>query len=238
VPGLLIDDERKRRIATLGVLALLSILLWQTYWGSILLYPFTILATWFHEMGHGLAAILTGGDFERLLIYPDGSGVASSMRPADSSVLSDALVSAAGPLGPPIAGALLIVASRTRRATRAVLAVLAAALVVSTLIWVRSLVGWIVLPLIALALLIVLMRGSPKVQDFSIQLLGVQACISTYRDTNYLFSDGGLIAGRLQRSDTAAIADALVLPYWFWAGAISLAILALLAGSLRFALRR
>ena len=238
MPGLLNDEERKRRIATLGGTALLCILLWQTYWGSLLLYPFTILATWFHEMGHGLAAILTGGRFERLLIYPDGSGVALSLRPGDSSVLADALVSAAGPLGPPIAGALLIIASRSRRTTRAALAVLAAVLVLSTLIWVRSLVGWIVLPLIALALLVILLRGSGKAQDFAIQLLGVQACISTYQDTGYLFSAGGSIAGRLQRSDTAAIADSLLLPYWFWGGAISLVILALLAASLRFALRR
>jgi hypothetical protein len=236
--GLLNDEERKRRIATLGGLALSCILLWQTYWGSLLLYPFTILATWFHEMGHGLAAILTGGSFERLLIYPDGSGVAQSLLPADSTVFSDALVSAAGPLGPPIAGALLILASRSRRTTRAALAVLAAVLVLSTLIWVRSLVGWIVLPLIALALLAVVLRGSAKVQDLTIQLLGVQACISTWQDTGYLFSDGGAIAGRVQRSDTSAIADSLLLPYWFWGGAISLVILVLLALSLRFALRR
>ena len=236
--GLLDEEERKRRIATLGGLALLCILLWQTWWGSLLLYPFTILATWFHETGHGLAAILTGGSFERLLIYPNGSGVALSLQAADSSVLSAALVSAAGPLGPPIAGALLIVASRSRPATRAALAVLAAVLVLSTLIWVRSLVGWIVLPLITLALLVVLQRGSAKAQDLAIQLLGVQACISTYQDVGYLFSDDGQIAGRVQRSDTAAIADSLLLPYWFWGGAISLVIVALLAASLRVALRR
>ena len=135
-------------------------------------------------------------------------------------------------------GALLIIASRSRRATRIALAALAGALLLSTLIWVRSIVGWLVLPGIALAVLAVLLRGSLKLQDFTIQLLGVQACISAWHDTGYLFSDGGLVAGQSQRSDTAAIADSLLLPYWFWGGAISLAIVALLAASLRFALRR
>jgi hypothetical protein len=236
--GLLDDEARRRRITTLAVMALACIVLWQTWWGSLALYPFTILATWFHEMGHGLAAILTGGRFERLLIYPDGSGVAQSLLPADASVLADAFVSAAGPLGPPIAGALLLVASRSRRATRAVLAVLAAVLLLSTLVWVRSLAGWIVLPLIGVALLAVVLRGSAKVQGFAIQLLGVQACISTFHHAGYLFSAGGSIGGQAQRSDTAAIADALWLPYWFWGGAISLAIAGLLGVSLRFALRR
>jgi hypothetical protein len=232
------DEQQKRRIATLAILALACILLWQTWWGSLLLYPFTLLATWFHEMGHGLAAILVGGSFERLAIYPDGSGVAQSLMPTDSLAYSHALVAAAGPLGPPVAGALLIVASRGRRVTHAALAVLAAVLLLSTLIWVRSLVGWIVLPLIALTLLAVLLRGSDDARELAVQLLGVQACISTWLDVGYLFSDGGSVGGRLQRSDTAAIADALVLPYWVWGAAISLAILVLLAASLRFALRR
>src|SRR5688500_6935653 len=236
--GLLDHEERKRRAWTLAALAVGSILLWQTYWGSLLLYPFTILATWFHEMGHGLAAILTGGQFEQLAIYSDGSGVAQSLAPVDASVFSGAFVAAAGPLGPPVVGALLIIASRGRRATRIALGVLAGALLLSTLIWVRSAVGWIVLPGFALALIGVLWRGSWRMQDFVIPLLGVQACISSWRDMGYLFSDGGLVAGQPQRSDTAAIADSLLLPFWFWGGAISLLIMALLAASLRFALRR
>ena len=236
--GLLDHEQRQRRAWTLAALAVGSVLLWQTYWGSLLLYPFTILATWFHEMGHGLAAILAGGQFERLAIYPDGSGVAHSLIPADASVFARAFVSAAGPLGPPVAGALLIVASRGRRATRVALGVLAGALLLSTVLWVRSVVGWMVLPGFAVALIVVLWRGPLKVQDFTIQLLGVQACASAWRDVNYLFSDGGFVAGQPQRSDTAAIADSLLLPYWFWGGAISVLILALLAASLRFALRR
>lgn len=238
MPGLLDHEEPKRRAWTLAGIAGGSIALWQTYWGSLVLYPFTILATWFHEMGHGLAAILTGGQFEQLAIYRDGSGVALSLTPADASVFSHAFISAAGPLGPPMVGALLIVASRSRRATRIALGLLAGALLLSTLIWVRSLVGWIILPLIALALLAILLRGSDKVREFTIQLLGVQACVSTWQDTSYLFSDGGLVGGQLQRSDTAVIADSLLLPYWFWGGAISLVIVVLLAASMRFALRR
>ena len=68
----LASPDHKRRAGLLLCLAIASILLWQTAFGSFLLYPFTILATWFHEMGHGIAAMLTGSDFERLLIFPDG----------------------------------------------------------------------------------------------------------------------------------------------------------------------
>ncbi|HEX8125166.1 MAG TPA: M50 family metallopeptidase [Allosphingosinicella sp.] len=231
------QDQKGRTRLLLGI-ALASILLWQTELGSLLLYPFTILATWFHEMGHGLAAMLAGRGFERLLIFADGSGVAESMRPSDGYRLTDALVAASGPLGPAIAGALLIVASRSPAATRAALAMLGFALVASTLIWVRSPTGWLVLPGLGTAIALLAWRGSEPWRRFVIQLLGVQAAISAWQQFDYLFSPGGLVGGELHRSDTGAIADVLLLPYWFWGAAISAAILALLWWSLRLAFRR
>jgi hypothetical protein len=189
-------------------------------------------------MGHGIAAMLTGRGFESLQIFADGSGVALSLRPADGFGVVDALIAASGPLGPAIAGALLIIASRSPTATRNALAVLGAALLLSTAIWVRSLTGWLVLPALGVAILLLELRGPLSWQRFAIQLLGVQACISVWRQFDYLFSPGGTVGGQLQRSDTGAIADVLLLPYWFWGGAISVAILALLWLSFRFAFRR
>lgn len=231
------QDHRRRAGLLLGI-ALASVLLWQTALGSLLLYPFTILATWFHEMGHGIAAMLTGSRFERLLIFPDGSGVALSLRPADGNRVTEALIAASGPLGPALAGALLIIASRTATATRVALSVLGAALIVSTAVWVRSLTGWLVLPALGVAILVLARRGSVPWQRFSIQLLGVQACISVWRQFDYLFSSGGSIGGQLQRSDTSAIADVLLLPYWLWGAIISAMIVAMLWGSFRIAFRR
>lgn len=235
--GLAHQDHEERPRLLFGI-ALVSIVLWQTYLGSIVLYPFTILATWFHEMGHGIGAMLTGSRFERLLIFPDGSGVAMSLRPSDGYRVADAFIAASGPLGPAIAGALLIIASRSARATRMALTVLGAALIVSTVIWVRSLTGWIFLPALGLGILALALRGSQPWQHFGIQLLGVQACISVWKQFDYLFSAGASIGGALQRSDTGAIADILFLPYWFWGAIISAVTLSLLWWSFRIAFRR
>jgi hypothetical protein len=234
----LAGQDQRQRVWLLLVIALASITLWQTMLGSLLLYPFTILATWFHEMGHGIAAMLSGRGFERLLIFGDGSGVALSMRPADGYRLTDALIAASGPLGPAIAGALLIISSRSTTATRNALAVLAIALVASSVIWVRSLTGWLILPALGIAILALAVRGSDARQRFVIQLLGVQAAISAWQQFGYLFSSGGNVGGELQRSDTSAIADVLLLPYWFWGAIISIVILALLWWSFRLAFRR
>lgn len=230
-------DHKWRAGLMLGI-GLASIVLWQTTFGSLLLYPFTILATWFHEMGHGIAAMLTGSRFERLLIFPDGSGVALLLRPVDGYRMTDALIAASGPLGPAIAGSLLIVASCSAKATRTALMVLGAALIVTTAIWVRSLTGSIVLPALGMAILWLARGGTLPRQQFVIQMLGVQACISVWKQFGYLFSPGGSIGGRVHRSDTGAIADILLLPYWFWGAIISAVILALLWWSFKLAFRR
>lgn len=228
--------DTKKRAAFLLAIGAISIALWQTEEGRYALYPFTILATWFHEMGHGLAAILTGSEFERLVIYPDGSGVAYSLRPSDGYGITNAFIAASGPLGPAIAGAILIVSSRTAGATKVALTLLGAALLISTLIWVRSMTGWLILPALGLAILALALRGPAAWQHFGIQFLGVQASISVWQQFGYLFSTGGVEPG--QMSDTAAIASVLLLPYWVWGATISAMTVALLLWSLRVTYRR
>ena len=234
----LADKAHRQRIVLLMWIAVVSVILWQTRIGGLVLYPFTILATWFHEMGHGLAAMITGASFERLLIYPDGSGLAQSMVPDNASGLTHALIAASGPLGPAIAGSLLIIASRTDKATRVALMVVGLALILTTVIWVRTMTGWLVLPALGIAILALAWRGTADQRQFGIQLLGVQACISVWEQFSYLFSAGGSIGGELHRSDTSAIADALIFPYWFWGAAISAVIVLLLWWSFAVAFRR
>ena len=232
------DQDRQKRITLLVILGLGSLMLWQTPFGALLLYPFTILTTWFHEMGHGVAVIFMGERFEQLAIYPDGSGVALSQVSATRSVVQDAIIAAGGPIGPALAGAALIASSRTLRGTRIALAVLGAALLVTTVIWVRSLTGWLVLPAMGVAILAVARNANPDQQRFAIQLLGVQAIISVWTQSGYLFTRGGTLGGLPQVSDTEAIAQALLLPYWFWGVVLSAINVALLWWSFRFAFRR
>ena len=229
--------RRKSERSYLVAIAIATVLLWQFPLGSTLLYPFTLLATWFHEMGHGLAAAALGGDFEQLVIFADGSGYALSSIPADMMAISHALIAAAGLVGPSVAGAIMIVGSRSKAATRWLLAGLGVALALSTLIWVRSLAGWIVLPAFSAVTLFVAASGRERLQRFTIELLGVQAAISVWRDVRYLFSDGGFVGGRYAPSDTAAIEDALLLPYWVWGGLITVGIVGMIWWALRFAVR-
>ncbi len=214
--------------------AIATIVLWQLPAGDYILYPFTILATWFHEMSHGLMALLLGGQFRKLEIFGDGSGVATNTISLALGPIGPALVAAAGPMGPPIAGSALILASRSFKTATLSLKILSGFLLLSTLIWVRSLFGLIAIPLLGLIILAIALKAPRWLQGFAIQFLGVQACVSTYHQLDYLFSYS---AGPLGLSDTGQIQQRLLLPYWFWGGLMAIASLVILIQSLRIAYR-
>lgn len=127
------------------------------------------------------------------------------------------MVAAAGPLGPAFAGSGLIFFSLRPKSSRFGLAGLAVVMLLSAVIWIRTLFGFSVIVLLAIGLLLIRVTGSDRWHSLSLQFLGVQACISVFLQIDYLFTEKVSIAGRLIYSDTGQIAAALFLPYWFWA---------------------
>ncbi|QIR39221.1 M50 family metallopeptidase [Tolypothrix sp. PCC 7910] len=235
----LLPQETPKEVERMGLTwliaaAIATVALWQVPAGDYILYPFTILATWFHEMAHGLMALILGGQFDKLQIFGNGSGVATYRIARSLGPIGPALVAAAGPMGPPIAGAVLILASRSFKAASLSLKILGGFLLLSTLVWVRSLFGFVAIPLLGLIILGIAFKAPRWVQGFAIQFLGVQACISTYHQLNYLFSYS---AGPLGLSDTAQVERYLFLPYWFWGALMAIASLVILARSLQVAYR-
>ena len=59
-----------------------------------------------------------------------------------------------------------------------------------------------------------------------------------WAQSGYLFTQGGMLGGMPQISDTGAISAALGLSYWFWAIVLSAINIAILWWSLRYAFRR
>ena len=228
--------SQQQQVGQLIIAGALVIFLPQLPLGNYLLYPFTILTTWFHEMGHGMAALMLGWQFERLVLLPDGSGYAESFSPANPSALGQAFVSLGGPLGPTVIGAALIAATRRHELWRPALYLLAGVILLSTLIWVRSWVGFVVLPLIAAALIGIALKARDGWVRFSVQFLGVLGALSMLRDWHYLFSHSAVIGGRPMLSDTGALEEALWLPYWLWAIAIVAISGAMVGAALKYAL--
>lgn len=230
-PGSQAEQVGRLILAVVVVLALPAL-----PFGNYLMYPFVILTTWFHEMGHGLTALLLGQNFDQLQIFADGSGVAISRVETDLSAFSRAAIAAGGPLAPCLAGSLLILASAHERLWRPALWATAAAIFASVIIYVRSPVGFFVLPLVAAAIGLLAWRGPRALTRFTLQFLGVLGALSMLRDFDYLFTEQAIVGGERVLSDTGQIEAALFLPHWVWA-AIILVICAVSVGaSLKYAL--
>lgn len=223
-------------IGRLVLAGLVVVMLPALPFGSYLIYPFAILTTWFHEMGHGLTALALGQHFEQLMIFPNGSGVAQSVVDADASRFMLGAIAAGGPLAPSAVGALLILASAHPKLWRPVLWLSAAAIIVSVAIWVRSPTGYWTLPLVAAILGLIAWRAKPGFARFSLQFLGVLGAMSMLRDWNYLFTEEAVINGQAILSDTGQIAAVVGMPHWFWAGVIVLLSAVMTGAALKYAL--
>lgn len=204
--------------------------------GNYLMYPFVILTTWFHEMGHGLMAMALGQGFDRLMIYADGSGVAQHSVNADASVFTHALIAAGGPLGPVLAGSGLIIASAHPKAWRPTLWAVSVAILASTIIFVRSPVGYAVLPVVGAALGLAAWKAPQGLVRFLLQFLGMLGATSMLADFRYLFTENISLGGKPMLSDTGAIEAALWLPHWIWASVILLVSTVIVGASLKYAL--
>lgn len=180
-------------------------------YGRLILYPFTLLSTWVHEMGHGLTACLVGGWFHHLEIYADASGLAYFTAAPGAR---QALVAAGGLLAPPLVGMLLLVLGR--RAARPLLAALALTMVASLLLWVRTPVGWLTVGGLALLCAAAGRLLGASGQLFFVQLLGLLLGLDTVTRADYLFVRSARIGGQLHASDVAGIASTLGGPPALW----------------------
>lgn len=198
--------------------------------GGVIGYPLLLVSTYVHELGHGLAALLVGGDFVRLEVFADGSGVATTR--SGGGGLARAMISAGGLIGPAVAAGLLLVLGRRERRAQIAVVVGGVVGVLALLLWVRSAVGFAVgLGLAAVSLGLGLVLRRPAWCQLWLVFLAVQLSLSVFSRREYLFASSATTGAGVGRSDSAALADALIGPYWFW-GAICglLSLVILLAG--------
>ena len=206
---------------TLLILSAATIaVIWQIPYGKQILYPLTLLATYAHEMGHGLTALLVGEQFDQLRLYADGSGLA--LWHGNPGRVASALIAAGGLLGPTFAGIGLLLLAGTPRSARFVLATLAVLIAITIILWVRNPFGIAFL----LALAGCLGLAARILPDYGaallVPLIALTLCLSWFTDLGYMFSAYAEVDGTRHPSDSALIAQALWLPYWFWGGAIAL----------------
>ena len=112
------EFSTQQTLTLIGLAGLTSLLLTMVPLLGLLNYPFRLLLTMVHELGHGLAALLTGGHFIRFVVYPNGAGLAYTAGGWRFAIIP------AGYVGLALFGAGLIMLGRSHRWSRTVMAII------------------------------------------------------------------------------------------------------------------
>lgn len=201
--------------------------------GWYIAYPLVLLSTYVHEISHGVAAALAGGQFHSLAIHADGSGLA--IISGNNGPFAVAFAAGAGLVGPAAGGAAFLMLASRPKLARMGLGVFALLSVVA-LIWVvRNVFGWFFVGVLTVGCGAAAWRGTAQTAQAVVAFLGVQLALSVFSRADYLFTEVATTGSGSHPSDVANIAEALWLPYWFWGGLCALlSVAALAAGCLVF----
>jgi len=118
------EFSTQQTLTLIGLAGLTSLLLAMVPVFSLLNYPFRLLLTMVHELGHGLAALLTGGHFVRFVVYPNGAGLAYTAGGWRFAIIPS------GYVGLALFGAGLIMLGRSHRWSRTAMAIIGGGMMV------------------------------------------------------------------------------------------------------------
>lgn len=207
----------------LAVLAAVLAVLWLL-WDTPAVYPIRILVTFFHELSHGLAAVLTGGSIEKITVEADGSGLCFTRGGWRWAVIP------AGYLGSMFWGSLILILACRTRWDKHVASALGWGLIAVTLLYVRSWFGFAS----GLALGAVLASAGKwlpeEVNDWLLTCIGSASCLCAVFDIRTLARVSGTTDA------TMFSREILPLPPLVWTVLWGVLALACLAAALRVAL--
>jgi len=188
----------------LGLLVVIGL-----FWNSIVLQPLRLLVVFFHELSHGLAALVSGGRIAAIELVQGEGGVCYTIGGSRFLILN------AGYLGSLLwGGFLLMIATRTRWDRQACLG-LGVLMGLVALLWVRPVVsfGFLFTALVAAALIFAGLKFHEDICDFILKLIGLVSIVYVPQD---IFSD------TLQRShlpsDARMLAELTHIPTVIWGG--------------------
>jgi hypothetical protein len=234
-----VGNTQVMRGIALALLA--SLVLLQLPFGGLVLYPFKVLNTWMHEISHGVVMLLTGVGFDRMDVYPDGSGLAFADGTAGPP--GRALIAAAGYMGTPLWGVVLLWLGQSEVYARRCLAVVGFLLGLTTAMFVANRFGQITLGITALVVVGAGIFVPGRVAAMLCNFIAAQACIGALVDIRVLYRPFLVVDGHERGSDAHQMAAATFgtsepWAIWFWATAWLVWSLALLYVALRLARRR
>lgn len=212
------------------ILAALFVAVW-ILWETPVVYPIKIFVVCLHELGHALAALLTGGQVVSIQIFPEEGGLTMTRGGWPFVIAS------AGYLGSMLLGGTLLYLSNYRQWARHLMLGLAVLIALSTVLFFRNFFAVLYGLLAAAAMFFSAYRLPVNVNFYSIRFMAVASCLYALLDIRsdlFTPSPGG--PGII--NDAEALSQLTGLPAILWAVLWMAAALIVLAFVLKASVRR
>lgn len=174
----------------------------------VAVYPIRLFITFIHEGGHAMAALLTFGSVERLVIYADASGETYTRGGFQMAIASAGYLTTTA-----FGAALLMLGSRGDR-PKAVLTVSAAIILALTAFFARDPFSWVVGLILTAGLIWVALSAKERAAHLFLSFLAVQCCLNAIFDLRTLFWASAMTD---VQSDAVTMQSLTLVPAVFWA---------------------
>lgn len=189
------SSKRKRQGAFLAGFGLYFTLLW-IFWNTPVVYPVQVFVVFLHEISHGIAAVLTGGSIQQITLNPRLGG--ACYCPGGNAFVT----LSAGYLGSLIwGGVILEVGRKSKRAANRFTGGIGLAVILLTLLFVRSAFGLLFGVLFGAFLLLAARYLRDRANRLLLMGVGLTSCLyaildikSDILDRPHLPSDAYMLA--------------------------------------------
>jgi hypothetical protein len=166
--------------------------------------PFNWLESYFHEISHGIAAILTGGRILQIQLFASGAGLCTTQGGISF------FISFAGYAGASLWGwGIYKLASMHQKFAQVFSVVILILLISSIVFWGRDLLTWFILGVLALLFLLTFKLHQTHYLQRLMQLFGLLILLNSLSSPSYLLDGRHL-------GDGAALASSTLIPEFVW----------------------
>jgi len=186
----------------------------------IISIPFKWLESYFHEISHGLAALVTGGTIVKIQLFPNGAGLCTTRGGMNF------LISFMGYAGAAFWGmGIYFVASMHQRVAQILSGVIALLLVTTLVFWARDILTFIILAVLLGVVLLKFKYSKLSYLQLSLQLTGALILLNSVKSPWYLV-DGRNFGDGAALSQLTGVPEIMWVFVWFSIGIGGIVLLA------------
>ncbi|NRB23308.1 M50 family metallopeptidase [Shewanella sp.] len=165
--------------------------------------PFKWLESYFHELSHGLATLLTGGAVSHIQLFPNGAGLCFSQGGWP------VVIGFSGYFGAALWGYLIFILATWPKGIRVSFALLGGAVILTTLLWGRDVLTISILASLAVLFLLPLKLNKNRFMGSGLRIMALMIMLNALASPTVLLGLNG-------KGDAAMLAGATWIPAWIW----------------------